>query len=235
MRDAVPFEYRTRHVPSAYAGHTIYLVSSFHPEEVTTSQTSRHDLPELLHDASLVLESLHGSARCPPNGKPPLLCALERVGVQGQSVASSQVFANHFFVPSFHSLPLCSNASAAAACVAAPIVQRKGSNQKQNNSATQTGTTCKATHDCPLSTPQGQRRFAPRGRAAREWLLQNAQHRQEGPIRRLFKESVKMNRLIYFECRGMALIRTDSHGAHHRHTTTTASRSSSTTTSCFNS
>ena len=69
-----------------------------------------------------------------------------------------------------------------------------------------------------LPVVQGQRRFSPKGRAGCEWVIQNAQHRQEGPICRPFKESAKINRLIYVECRGMASIRTDSHCAHHRHT-----------------
>ena len=48
-----------------------------------------------------------------------------------------------------------------------------------------------------------------------EWVIQNAQHRLEDPST---VQRTKINRLIYVECRGMASIRTDSHGAHHRHT-----------------
>jgi len=156
-RDAVPFEYQPRHAPCPYAGHTFYLVNSFLPKEVTTPPTSHHDLTELLHDASLVLENLHGTASCHLNGNPPFTmrgggsgCA----GVRCSIIAS--IFAHTFFrPPSFHPPLLCSNADAAAPCAApcaaAPIFQRKGRNRKRNNSATQAGTICKATHDCPLS------------------------------------------------------------------------------------
>ena len=103
--------------------------------------------------------------------------------------------------------------------------REKEATEKRNNSATQTGTICKATHDGPLS--KGQTILTEGVIAARERLIQNARHRQEGPIRRPFKESAKMNQPIHFACRGMASILDGfSYGAHHHHryTTTTASQ-----------
>ena len=105
-RDAVPFEYQPRHVPCPYVGHTFYLVNSFLPKEVTTPPTSHHDLTELLHDASLVLENLHGTASCHLNGNPPFTmrgggsgCA----GVRCSIIAS--IFAHTLFRPSLLFIP----------------------------------------------------------------------------------------------------------------------------------
>ena len=106
MRDAVPFEYQSRHAPCLYAGHTFYLVNYFLPKEVTTPPTSHHDLPELLHDASLVLESLHGTASHHLNAKHPFTmrpggsgCA----GVRCSIIAS--IFADTLFRPPLLFIP----------------------------------------------------------------------------------------------------------------------------------
>ena len=157
-------------------------------------------------------------------------------GVRCSIIAS--IFAHTFFrPPSFHPPLLCSNADAAAACAAVPLLPLFRERDATESETTQQhrparSAKLRTTARCPRT-----KTILNEG-AGCEWVIQNAQHRLEDPST---VQRTKINRLIYVECRGMASIRTDSHGAHHRHTlavthtTTAANRSSSTTTSCFNS
>ena len=133
-------------------------------------------------------------------------------GVRCSIIAS--IFAHTFFrPPSFHPSLLCSNADAAA-CAAVPLLPLFRERDATESETTQQhrparSAKLRTTARCPRT-----KTILNEG-AGCEWVIQNAQHRLED---RSTVQRTKINRLIYVECRGMASIRTDSHGAHHRHT-----------------